>query len=501
MIKNHAFTIMIALAFTLTLTCRQVQAGGGGIAGNGGDVVYCDHPLPGEKQIELLDLFESRVLRENHLVLGQDGWDYNRRVSFILERLKPLDAYRASVYAEHASHFLDESEFTTDQLPDIPDSLHIALPKGCVVRQIVIQRPRPQTGEKRFLVNKPLWEMLDDANRAALVLHETIYREALSLEQSNSINTRLFNETLTSTAFDSLDFKGYLDLLITIDFKSLRILLDYGNWFNLFPEFAKYCLANGGPCNTTFNAEGFFFGQKFRGSILYEIDNGKIYLIELRADYCSNCEQSNDISWPLDGKSNGEKVRFSMLWLDRQMRVISGYISRNFNRTSAHYNLNCKHGSFLSFNNPKVEETCLISDEMPASTVEVQGHQVKILPVDHGAVIIPSWLDRVTQAKFYQPEQFSIRSKTLTFTGEFETYHDGQIHWAGLLEAGELQIPNSSEFVTAVGHFTLYEDGTVQKAKLKYGGFLKNEGGRMQFFFPGSLVEFNREGNANEAYY
>jgi hypothetical protein len=510
--RRHPIAVTFVLALLLAGSPKTSFAsqgeGGGSHAGNGGDVIYCANPLSGQKRIELLDLFESRVLRENALALGGEGWDYKRRITYVLDRLKRLDPYRAGIYAENASHFLDESEFTTDELPDIPDSLHIVLPKGCVIRQIVIQRTWVWTGAKRFVINKQLWEMLDDENRAALVLHETIYREALSLQQTNSINTRLFNGTLTSKAFETMRMEAYIALLKSVAFKPYRVELGDDNWFNL-PDH------NG--CDGYFDCdyeEAHIFGATIHGQPNYKVVDDRVLLTgftsihDLHSGHHSIYDpvREDSFPWPVDGQSNQQIVRFQSVSLDKDLRVLRGKLAQTLRRKSAHYDLSCESYSTLSFNDTKADEICQLYENTSINMAEVQGRQVRIVPLgkkdSYGLtkdyVTIDSQFDRVTEARFFQPEQFSIRSHVLTFQWEYSTYEDGKIRTGSLAEPGELQIPNSSKTIRASkqSHIEFFKDGSVASANLDEGALLKKIGGGYGYFGSGTWVQFNDQGEA-----
>ncbi|MFL5814221.1 MAG: hypothetical protein ACJ763_11640 [Bdellovibrionia bacterium] len=498
MIRRHPIAFTFVLALLLAATTKTSYAtkgeGGGSHAGNGGDVIYCANPLPGQKRIELLDLFESRFLRENVISLGEEGWDYKRRINYVLDRLKRLDAYRAQNYVDISSRFVEKSEFTHEELPDISDSMHVLLPKGCVIRQIVIQR---QYSEKTFLVNKPLWEMLDEENRAALVLHETIYWEALSLKQSDSVNTRFFNGTLTSKAMETMNLNAYLELLKKVGFTFQRVNLDDGNWFVLPEKNDNYVSICKG-----FSAH--FFGQDLYGCINYEMSDNKFYLKRfIGKDFWARPNSISDrasFSWPIDGKANGQMLRFYSITVDHGLRVLRGEIAQEIPRKSAHYDLKCGTYSTFSFNGANENDECAISDYNPVSTTEVQGRQVKIVPPSENGytVTIDSKLDRVTHARFFQPERFSIRSESLEFYGEFRTDGKGNIQAGFLHQPGTLHIPNSSRTITAAKdeQVDLREDGTVFGAYLESGTYLKQQDGGSGYVSAGKYVEFNEKGEA-----
>jgi hypothetical protein len=179
--------------------------------GNGGNVISCSN------RMELLDLFEARSLRGREILKYPDVKNQpdnkprqkelveviqlaTERVS-ILSKFDPKTAQICSLFLkalETETDFLDSIELST-----IDDSKHLAVPKGCQVKQLAIFRKDISVGEKRLLVNKLLWSRLSKVDKVGLVLHEALYRHLAGLGQTNSIHTRflvgfLLDKTLSS---------------------------------------------------------------------------------------------------------------------------------------------------------------------------------------------------------------------------------------------------------------------------------------------------------------
>jgi hypothetical protein len=72
-------------------------------------------------------------------------------------------------------------------LPDVPDSIPVALPKGCHMEQIAIQKwdSNLYVGEERYTINEGLWNLLDADNQAVLVIHELALRSYLHLDDAS----------------------------------------------------------------------------------------------------------------------------------------------------------------------------------------------------------------------------------------------------------------------------------------------------------------------------
>jgi hypothetical protein len=493
---------LVILTTLIIMTGPQVSFGRGGdgngsIAGNGGDVVYCANPQPGQKRIELLDLFESRVLQENAISLGEPAWDYLRRVRFVLDRLSKRDPKRAQIYWQQAQQFIDESEFVSHELPDIPDSKHIAIPKGCEIRQIVIQNPLALPGQKRFQVNNLLWNALDEENRAALVLHEVIYREALAHGHKNSINTRDLNVTLCSEKSIMKSYlSDYFSLLISNEFYEYHFDFSSGNWavIDLNPRgeyYHNYSRRSIWPILTAN-----FFGQTEQelGSKaqLAFYDAGRTqYLLSLKGE---------PFLWPLNGKADGKKLRFHEVRLNEKGEIYSGIIAEALIQVGASFSLHCLAYKEVVFG--PIVHNCTL-DESQANLIEMQGRMVAIKnPHKYypgGQVQARfGYGTRIDTARFAYAEEFVIRGEKLKFEKEFTLTETGYLREAYLAAPGTVFVPKSGRSITArAGAIEFYEDQSVYKVILENSTYLfDKKKGRSRFVPAGAEVYFDRDGEA-----
>lgn len=151
----------------------------GGQDGNGGNMLICLNTNGTLKSKELLDFYESRVIRGITPSLGHPSLPYLEKIEMVLTRIQHLSPRRFKSYLEEARSFESQSVFlpATD-LTSMPDSQHPVVPKNCTVVQTVIQRTPIFAEDKRYIVNKDIWDLLDNDDKAGLVLHEAILREA-----------------------------------------------------------------------------------------------------------------------------------------------------------------------------------------------------------------------------------------------------------------------------------------------------------------------------------
>lgn len=178
---------------------------GGDRVGNGGDVVVCG------KKIELLDLYEARI--SGYEITKPLGNTYQEMLKNLIQKnLQPIQPQRAAKYLKFLETFGQEAQFLPGiRLNDVDDAGMVAIPTGCILKQIAIQLSddeRP-AGKKRYTVSLDLWNKLDEFNKMSLVLHEIIYREAIEHKSSNSMVVRA---TVGEVLKNKLDLDTFLSL-------------------------------------------------------------------------------------------------------------------------------------------------------------------------------------------------------------------------------------------------------------------------------------------------
>ncbi len=170
---------------------------GGHEVGNGGNVVEC------EKSVELLDLFEARVLR-NETFIESAKRDPFELAQDRLELLRKIDPRTAEIVAKLLKRLKTDISFeSTLALGPIPDSEHVFTPEDpkCKVVQAAVFRKQPMAGEKKVLFNERLWKKMDSVQQAALLLHEAIYKHFSDLGETTSVKARFFVALILSKDF------------------------------------------------------------------------------------------------------------------------------------------------------------------------------------------------------------------------------------------------------------------------------------------------------------
>ncbi|MCM2277583.1 MAG: hypothetical protein NDJ89_05855 [Oligoflexia bacterium] len=191
--------IKSAFIATLALTA-SLPGWAGNELGNGGDIFYCPN-ASGAKAI-LVDLYEAQ-LGGRKLQLGPPHADYRQKVQAILDRWSSRSPFRTELYRQWLETFESETLFVRAQLPNVSDEGIVVIPRGCEIKQIAVQLADANLGTvyKRYTIDLDLWDLMDSDNRAALVLHELIFREAIANRGNpQSLRVRHLNQIMLSEA-------------------------------------------------------------------------------------------------------------------------------------------------------------------------------------------------------------------------------------------------------------------------------------------------------------
>lgn len=230
---NTATLIFLTSAFFFSSMRSNTLASenDGRVVGNGGSGIVCrksrsvppwSNPWNGHPEsVELLDFYEGRLLRGLTLHLGSDQLSLLEKVDLVLSRLTRVSPKRSERYRNQARDFFwDALLLSNETLVSVPDTFHLTVPKDCTVEQIAIQREPRFPEDKRYLINKELWDAMNLEHQTGLVLHEIIYREAIGVGQKDSVNTRYFLSRLVSSETPFENEKDFTDFLTLIGFPS-----------------------------------------------------------------------------------------------------------------------------------------------------------------------------------------------------------------------------------------------------------------------------------------
>ena len=200
------------------------QALAGHAEGNGGGGVVCRDNRGDVISVRLLDFYESEIIRPQ-VKIDVSGKTTDEIMAFVISRLRKTDKERADLYQQRANKFLSQVNWTHLPLAFTDDIGKLPFETDCRVEQIVNQSRPWNSFEKRFLVQRKLWDHLDPINRAGFILHEAIYREAIARGLRNSREVRVFNSLIFSGLLEAMSPTQYLDVLSDLRF-------DFYRWYD-----------------------------------------------------------------------------------------------------------------------------------------------------------------------------------------------------------------------------------------------------------------------------
>lgn len=239
---------------------------GGDWVGNGGNVIACGDSL------RLLDYYEAEEQRRIPLDLGPEHMSFQQKVYYVLHRLENVNPTRAKMYKKWFRTFDEETQwFFIGKFLPIRDSGVVIIPEECEIKQVAIQRPNAliMPGDQRYVIDLRLFEKLSEDDKAGLVLHELIYREAIELGIASSPGVRYFNQVISSYLMKSFDSRMMLDLVRTAGLRHV----DY-HGFAVGLEAAQYY--EDGNIKTAMVWGGNLLGQNITGKYVNFYPNGKI---------------------------------------------------------------------------------------------------------------------------------------------------------------------------------------------------------------------------------
>ena len=258
--------------------------GSGRTVGNGGNIVICNN-IQG-KSYEVLDFYEAHLLRQTSPDFFEVGNSINDKIYFILNRLEKISPLRAQMYKEYFKNFFNEVQWISEgELSPISDSDNIIKPPlNCEIKQTVNQNTPVTANDKRYFIDKKVWNALDLNQQAGLVLHEIIYREAISIGHTNSVSARYLNGFICSNRMNTISVMDFTALLKQLDFTTNTI---QGFNVNLQLPFSFY---NSGTLKEAHLSSSAIISEKQQSMKIapYKIsfyDNGQIEHLTLDEDF------------------------------------------------------------------------------------------------------------------------------------------------------------------------------------------------------------------------
>jgi hypothetical protein len=192
--SNHLCKITLFISLFCSVVFAQNKVG------NGGDVVSCINSNV------ILDFYESD---QKTILISSNSKKYTEILKDQFEKFKNVAPKVFNNYLDRLKSIESEIEYKKNiKLTDIKDSEELFLPedKSCHLYQIAIRKKSKTESEKRFIIDKKLWNKLDEVNKAGLISHEIIYEHLSKLNETNSVNVRKINRFVFSQNSKDNDF-------------------------------------------------------------------------------------------------------------------------------------------------------------------------------------------------------------------------------------------------------------------------------------------------------
>ncbi len=203
-------SVTLKILISSFLLCISFSALAADEIQNGGDIIAC----PGLEVpvYRSLDLYEGKMVYNLEPALIQQN-DYRVIVSQLIDRIAKFDLNRAKMYRVFLKNFESEVQMVPgSEFGNIKDEGFITLPEGCELRQAAGQFRTPTPEGIKYIFNTAIWNEMSHSTRAALVMHELVYREALLPKNGpkTSAKVRYFTAFIHSKKMLSGSYQDYL---------------------------------------------------------------------------------------------------------------------------------------------------------------------------------------------------------------------------------------------------------------------------------------------------
>ena len=182
-----------ALAFGVTTSASGMAQGG--MEGGGGKTVVCRNANGTIRTAEVLDLYEGRNVyalsyRESSLPWQDQAIEIFRAAGVSTSQRAP----RSGIY-DWFENAIGQLTFLPDgtSLKPIDDSLEAIIPQGCALEQTVNYQ-----NDHLILVNGEIWNALSETQKAAMLIHEAVYRVLRTAGETDSRRARHFTAHIVS---------------------------------------------------------------------------------------------------------------------------------------------------------------------------------------------------------------------------------------------------------------------------------------------------------------
>lgn len=218
--KNIFKLITIVVLFKISAAVAEAGTRDGG----GGKGVVCRNPDGSIKSVELLDLWEARMVYGRQIRYSEAS--YEQQLKTLLPKLAwaipypvinpaQFQGWLISDLEEHTLDALlkkypDHFFKTTETVEETKDAYERIVPSGrngCKIEQIVSMVDVDFSNDRLVYFNFELYGLMDETNKAALNLHEALYSYLRrTMNEPNSVRTRrLVGALMSGVKFNTFD--------------------------------------------------------------------------------------------------------------------------------------------------------------------------------------------------------------------------------------------------------------------------------------------------------
>ena len=168
--------------------------------GNGGNAIVC---YDAQNQIQSVQLFDYWEMKQAYpamgdIDLGATTLSVGAKIDIFTKRVSEWEPTLGQKFSNDAHLIADNIDYyLADYLPTVNDDTSTFVPQSpCAKKQFAVQFTNLLPGERRFIVDRAIYNNTNTSNdtRAGIILHEVIYRYAISqFQHTNSDSARALN--------------------------------------------------------------------------------------------------------------------------------------------------------------------------------------------------------------------------------------------------------------------------------------------------------------------
>lgn len=183
--------------------------------GNAGNVVICEDKVMGFYDRFELDLRYGWTWEKAQVELPAQAGK-SAEVALVEQYIKRIEKLNPILFRrlnEYLATFESEVTFVKGYLPNVvADSGVVVLPKkDCSLELLIVQKPMQFPKKSLYTINQNYWSKLDSQDRAVAILHEILYRVALTRGKApqSSEYVRLLNEVILANEVKNMSEEDF----------------------------------------------------------------------------------------------------------------------------------------------------------------------------------------------------------------------------------------------------------------------------------------------------